>query len=434
MKFSTVTVIGANGSMGRNISAIFASFGNAKVYMTSRNIEDSKKAVSIAAKSVKSDSIVNKLYPVDYSSLEKCLSESDLIFDSVAENFSIKKQINEKISKYIKKGSIICSGSSGLNLSELALTLPEELREYYLGVHFFNPPYQMTLCELIPTKYTNKDLVSDMENYLSSVLYRTTVKSKNCPAFIGNRIGFYFINEALQSAEKYCDNGGIDYIDSILGPFTGRSMAPLVTTDFVGLDIHKAIVDNLFDNTNDYVNNSFVLPDYVEELIAEKKFGKKSGSGLYKKEIYNDVKINKVYDIKSKNYRNIIDYKFPFKLQMISYINQGDYIKAIESLIENNSLESKICISFLLKYILYGLYISLEVGDSIYAADDVMATGFNWCPPLALKELFDKVVDFKLLVTNNLGKEYLDYINFDYINSQIKPSKYDYRRFIRALG
>lgn len=42
MKVNVVTVLGANGAMGTNISAIFASFGNAKVYLISRDIEKSK--------------------------------------------------------------------------------------------------------------------------------------------------------------------------------------------------------------------------------------------------------------------------------------------------------------------------------------------------------------------------------------------------------
>ena len=37
-----VTIIGANGTMGANVSAIFASFGNARVYMVSRDKEKSK--------------------------------------------------------------------------------------------------------------------------------------------------------------------------------------------------------------------------------------------------------------------------------------------------------------------------------------------------------------------------------------------------------
>lgn len=55
------------------------------------------------------------------------------------------------------------------------------------------------------------------------------------------------MNEALQYAERYADNGGIDYVDALLGPFTGRTMPPITTADFTGLDVHKAIVDNIYE-------------------------------------------------------------------------------------------------------------------------------------------------------------------------------------------
>ena len=58
MEIKTVTVIGANGTLGKLISAIFASFGNAKVYMISR-----KKDIDIdeVAKTVKAITIKNRL-------------------------------------------------------------------------------------------------------------------------------------------------------------------------------------------------------------------------------------------------------------------------------------------------------------------------------------------------------------------------------------
>ena len=86
MNIKTVTVIGANGTMGCNVSAIFASFGNAKVYMVSRDMEKSKKAAIKAGNSVKASSIMNNLIPADYSMLDQCVSQSDLVFESVAEN------------------------------------------------------------------------------------------------------------------------------------------------------------------------------------------------------------------------------------------------------------------------------------------------------------------------------------------------------------
>jgi hypothetical protein len=90
MKVNTVTVVGANGTMGTNVSAIFASFGNAKVYMVSRDIEKSKGAALRAGKTVKADSIVSHLVPCDYAMLADCVRQSDLVFESVADNLDIK--------------------------------------------------------------------------------------------------------------------------------------------------------------------------------------------------------------------------------------------------------------------------------------------------------------------------------------------------------
>ena len=39
MQIKKVTILGANGTMGRNIAAIFASFGDAEVYLVSRTME-----------------------------------------------------------------------------------------------------------------------------------------------------------------------------------------------------------------------------------------------------------------------------------------------------------------------------------------------------------------------------------------------------------
>lgn len=95
----TITVIGANGTMGCNVSAIFASFGKAKVYMVSRSIEKAEKAVSNAAMSVRSDAIKDNLIPADYSMLESCIKDSDMVFESVVEDISIKLDVNRVLDR-----------------------------------------------------------------------------------------------------------------------------------------------------------------------------------------------------------------------------------------------------------------------------------------------------------------------------------------------
>lgn len=61
MEIKNVTIIGANGTLGKLISAIFASFGEANVYMVARD----KTSINVqeVAKTVKAMSIKDRLIP-----------------------------------------------------------------------------------------------------------------------------------------------------------------------------------------------------------------------------------------------------------------------------------------------------------------------------------------------------------------------------------
>lgn len=433
LNIKTVTVLGANGTMGANVSAIFASFGAAKVFMVSRSVAKSRKAAVRAGQSVKADSITSRLCPVDYSSLDQCVSQSDLVFESAAEDMTIKLELHSRIGKSLPSHTIACTGSSGLSITRLAECYPDDKRGRFFGVHMFNPPYQLTLCELTCSPYSNLKLHAQLNEYLSTILRRTVAQSKDIPAFLGNRIGFCFINEALIYAERYQDSGGIDYIDAILGPFTGRTMPPITTADFVGLDVHKAIVDNIYANTNDYSHESFKLPQYVQDLIDNGKLGRKSGEGLYKLiKSENGEKRMMVYDIKSRDFRDQITYSFPFALRMKSLLRNGDYDLAVRELIENKSQEADICLRFLLRYIVYAIYTAEHVGYDLRVADDVMATGFTWCPPFAMMEAFTRVCDLCELMKSRLKPEIICNVEIDHIISEQIKSKYDYRTFFKA--
>lgn len=432
-----VTIIGANGIMGSNIAGIFASFGAAKVFLVSRTLKKSLDSKNRAYNSVRAEGIKDNLFPFDFSCLEECIAQSDLIFEACKEDWEVKKQIHIQIAEVLdnikSEDKIICSGTSGLPITKLAELYSKKYRGNVIGMHFFNPPYSMTLCEMIPTEYTNRMIFEKLKEYTTKILFRTVVEVKDSPAFLGNRIGFQFINEALQMAEKYKYNGGIDYIDSILGQFTGRSMAPLVTADFVGLDVHKAIVENIYNNTNDYAHKSFVLPEFVKNLILKGKLGRKTQEGLYKTVVYDSgKKIYQVYDIEHDIYRERIKYTFPFVEEMIAELRTSNYENAFNILIDNESIEAKICCKMLLNYIAYSLLVAREVGDNIYAADDVMATGFNWCPPLALVKFFGGNKHFRKLYNERVDPQNLKLLDLDNLLENIGKSKYDYRSFLRA--
>lgn len=433
MEINTVTVIGANGVMGCNVAGIFASFGNCKVYMVCRDIEEAQKARKRAMLSVKGEAIGSHLIAADYTDLKKCIENSDLIFESVAENMQVKSEINEKINLYTNNKVIVCTGSSGLSVTALGECFEEKKRQNYMGLHFFNPPYNMVLCEIIPGRYTDRKLLESVKEYAETVLRRTVVEVKDSPAFLGNRIGFQFINEAIQYAEKYKYNGGIDYIDAILGQFTGRNMAPILTADFVGLDVHKAIVDNIYALTDDYAKDTFRLPEFLDQMIGQGCLGRKTKKGLYQTVVRDDGrKAYYVYDILTGGYRKKYEYQFPFAEDMIEALRVGDYNSAFAGFKANKSLEAELCMNFLLKYILYSLVATDLVGDTIMAADDVMATGFNWVPPLALLQALGGEEEVQDLCRERLGAEFLNRVEVSRILKGLPKSKYDYRRYFKA--
>jgi len=415
MQIKTVTILGANGTMGSQCAGIIAGFGEAKVFMIARSLEKAQEGIARAIDSIKSDIIKNQLIPKTYEDIKECVGQSDWTFELTAEDIETKHKINQQISEYKKPGAIISTVSSGLSIDELASDFTKEEQKYYFGTHFYNPPYKMLLCELIPNSHSDPKVQKELFEYLQNTLHRKVVITKNTPGFAGNRIGFQLLNEAVHFAQNNQKKGGTFYIDHLLGGFTGRAMPPIATIDLVGLDVHKAIVDNIYKLTNDFAHETFKLPKTIKNLILDGKLGNKTNGGFYTKE----------------DKKNI--FNFEFINQAKEKISQGQYEEAYKILMETNTYESNIIQYFFAKYISYSLSL---VGPVVATKEDVdkcMAYGFNWLPPCALIDLIgdkEKIVkllnQYKLPIPEIIKKHSLKN-KFYTLQSEL-----DFRSFIKA--
>ena len=117
---------------------------------------------------------------------------------------------------------------------------------------------------------------------------------------------------------------------------------------------------------------------------------------------------------------------------MLASLKDGDYDQAFHILKTNRSPEAELCLGFLLKYVLYALRATELVGYDIHSADDVMATGFNWCPPLAMIEALGGLDEFRRLYMERIRQEDIDKIQLKQLLQRVEPSKYDFRKFIKA--
>lgn len=205
MKIKNVAIFGGNGAVGSQMSAIISGFGQTNVYLICRDTKKLNKMelMDKIFNSIKSDTIKDKIFICNYEQSKEYLPQCDWIFESVLENYEAKKEVLKFINEYANNNTIITTGTSGLSIENLASILDIEKRSRFFGTHFFNPPYHMNLCELIPTQYTDRNVLNDFEIYAKEILLRETVESLDKPAFIANKIGFKTLNSILLLADKY---------------------------------------------------------------------------------------------------------------------------------------------------------------------------------------------------------------------------------------
>ncbi|MBE7440095.1 MAG: 3-hydroxyacyl-CoA dehydrogenase family protein [Spirochaetales bacterium] len=383
-EIKTVTLLGANGTMGSGSGGVIAAFGGARVYMLARELDKARDGVEKALSSVRSGTLRDRLIPGTYDAdLEKAVSESDWVFECVAESYEVKEPINKRISASRKPGTLVSTVSSGLSIARLAGHFDADGQKFYYGTHFFNPPYKLTLCELITHAGNDPEVTRKLSDYLSGTLVRQVVVTNDTPGFAGNRIGFQLMNEVAQYAEKYQDRGGIHLMDSLLSGYTGRAMSPLATADLVGLDVHKAIVDNIYTSTHDHAHETFRLPGYMQKLIDQGNLGNKSGKGLYQRKKNPDGSREKlVFDIGRGDYGPLPAVSIPFKKDMQNAIRDSRYAQAMDILKTATGFEADLLRYFIARYISYSLSLIPEVTDQ-NGVDGAMGFGFSWLPASA---------------------------------------------------
>ncbi|RZL09985.1 MAG: 3-hydroxyacyl-CoA dehydrogenase/enoyl-CoA hydratase family protein [Rubrivivax sp.] len=228
----------------------------------------------------------------NYEEHLELLRGCDIIIEAIAERMDWKEDLYKKIAPFVNDTAILATNTSGLSITKMSQVLPEQLRSRFLGIHFFNPPRYMYLVELIPTPTTNPEIVDQLESFVTTAVGKGVIRTNDTPNFIANRIGIAGALFTLIETEK----SGLTYdvVDDLTGKRLGRaSSATYRTLDIVGTDIMSKGSQTLRDNLpNDPFLANFGEPAVVTALLAKGWLGQKSGSGFYKKEGKNVLRLD----------------------------------------------------------------------------------------------------------------------------------------------
>ena len=206
------------------------------------------------------------------------LAECDLVIEAIIEQLEPKRELYGRLEKILRPATLVASNTSGIPMKQLVQGRSKDFGERFLGMHFFNPPRYLHLLEIIAAPETTDDALRTARDFSERVLGKGTIRAKDVPGFVANRLGVYGMVLALRMLDEF--ELTIDEVDALTGPALGRAKsATFRTADLTGLDVLDHVANELAHATGE----DFALPNWVKELMANGRLGEKSGAGFYRK-------------------------------------------------------------------------------------------------------------------------------------------------------
>lgn len=375
----TIAVVGS-GVMGGAIAAHLANAG-AQVLLfdiVPPGAEDRHIVVKTAIeRMLKTDpapfmlpSFAKRVRPCNLEDDLALLAAADWIIEAVLEEKSVKHALYASLEQYRKPGSIVSSNTSTIPLRVLLEGRSSAFRNDFMITHFFNPPRYMRLLELVCGPDTNPAHIEMINDYCDRMLGKSVVNCHDKPGFIGNRIGVYWLQSAMNAAR---DLGvTVEEVDAIISrPMGIPKTGVFGLLDLIGLDLMPKIAHSLLSTLpgdDAYVREYRDWP-LVEKLIADGYTGRKGKGGFYRLNRSNGGKIKETLDLETGAYR-------PEHKASLASLDLA--VKDLRALVHHPDKGGQLATRVLTEMLGYTAGLVPEIADNIVAVDEAMRAGYGW--------------------------------------------------------
>jgi 3-hydroxyacyl-CoA dehydrogenase/enoyl-CoA hydratase/3-hydroxybutyryl-CoA epimerase len=195
---------------------------------------------------------------------------ADVVIEAIFENLAAKQELYASLEPRMKPGALLATNTSSIMLEPLSAKLAQP--ERLVGLHFFNPVAQMPLIEIVHSERTAPAAVQAATGFARR-LDKLPVPCRSAPGFMVNRVLTPYLNEAMLAAQEgttpvVIDRTAVDF---------GMPVGPIELVDVVGLDVAAHVGEIIAEELGRPVTQIARL----NELLAAKKLGRKSGEGFY---------------------------------------------------------------------------------------------------------------------------------------------------------
>jgi 3-hydroxyacyl-CoA dehydrogenase len=198
------------------------------------------------------------------------LADVDLVIEAVFEDMACKKGVFAKLGQVTKRGAILASNTSYLDIDQLAEASgrPADV----VGMHFFNPANVMRLLENVRGAKTAPDVLATVMK-VGKAIKKVSVLVGVSDGFVGNRM----LGKRSREAFFLLEDGATPWqIDKVLYDF-GFGMGPFQVADLAGVDVQHAARKARWERLSEREHQA----NFVDQLYALGRYGQKTGKGYY---------------------------------------------------------------------------------------------------------------------------------------------------------
>lgn len=203
------------------------------------------------------------------------LADRDLIIEAVAENEDVKAEIFTALDRIVDSAdAILASSTSSIPIIKLGRATARAGQ--VIGIHFFNPATRMTLVEVVESLLTDRDTTIRVELFLSSLLGKQVVRSRDRAGFVVNALLIPYLLSAIKMLESGFATAAD--IDTAMRLGCAHPMGPLHLMDMIGLDIIAGVAEALHA---EFREPQYSPPPLLLRMVDAGLLGKKIGRGFH---------------------------------------------------------------------------------------------------------------------------------------------------------
>jgi 3-hydroxybutyryl-CoA dehydrogenase len=204
------------------------------------------------------------------------MAAAQFVIEAIPEVLELKHRLYASLAQLLADDAILASNTSGFTPDQLAG--PLRAKERFLIAHFWNPPHMIPLVEVVPGTATDPQVTGQTAALMSAIGMEPVVLAKAIPGFVGNRLQFAVLREALNIVRSGAATPEV--VDRVMKASLGRRwgiVGPLEGADLGGLDTFLDISTHLMP---ELAKDEDVL-DLLREQVEAGRVGVRSGAGFY---------------------------------------------------------------------------------------------------------------------------------------------------------